>query len=196
MENQTKPLTGEESLRIITDMIHKTRRNIKHGSFHLLFWGWLILICSLADYLISQLTTFDKSYLVWWLTIPAVIVSMIYGFSKGKKQTIYTYTDRIYMWTWLALLPTASIMVILLIGNNIHFIGSFMLMLVAMPAFLSGIILKFKPLMFGSIVFWVLALVAHFSGPHIESLSIPLAMLLGYLIPGYLLRKEENNGTV
>ncbi len=196
MENQTKQMTGEESLRIITDMIQKTRVNIKHGSFHLLLWGWLILICSLSDYLIRQFTTFEKTYYVWWLTIPAIIVSMIYGFSKGRKQAVYTYIDRIYMWTWMAAIPTAAIMIIMLIGNNVNFIGSFMLMLFALPTFMSGIMIKFKPLMIGGVCFWILALVGHFSGPHIESLTIPIGMLSGYLIPGYLLRKEESNGTV
>jgi len=196
MENTSKQMTGEESLKIITDMIQKTRCNIKHGSFHLLLWGWLILICSLGDYLIRQFTAFEKSYLVWWLTIPAVIVSMIYGFSKGRKQSLYTYTDRVYMWTWMAAIPTAAIMIILLVGNQVNFIGSFMLLLFALPTFMSGIMIKFKPLIFGGICFWVLALAGHFSGPHFESLSIPLAMLMGYLIPGYILRKEENNGTV
>lgn len=196
MENQTKPLTGEESLRIITEMIHKTRCNIKHGSFHLLLWGWLILVCSLADYLIRQFTDFEKSYMVWWLTIPAVFVSMIYGFRKGRMQTVYTYTDRVYMWTWMAALPTAAILILMLVGNQVNFIGSFMLLLFALPTFLSGIMIKFKPLIIGGISFWVLALIGHFSGPHIESLSIPIAMLMGYLIPGYILRKEESNGTV
>lgn len=196
MEKQTKQMTGEESLKIITEMIEKTRCKIKHGSFHLLLWGWLILVCSLADYLIRQFTAFEKSYMVWWLTIPAVFVSMAYGFSKGRKQSIYTYTDRVYMYTWFTLIPSAAIMIIMLLGNNVNFIGSFMLMLVAMPTFLSGVLIKFRPLMFGGLCFWILALVGHYSGPHIESLSIPVAMLLGYLIPGYLLRKEESNGTV
>jgi hypothetical protein len=39
MENEEKMMTGEESLRIITEMINKTKFNIRQGSFHLLFWG-------------------------------------------------------------------------------------------------------------------------------------------------------------
>jgi len=196
MEHDEKLMSGEESLRIITDMINRTRGNIRHASFHLLLWGWLVLLCSLADYLITNFTSFDKSYYIWWLTIPGVFVSLAYGYTRGKKQTVYTYTDRVYMWTWLALLPTAAIMIVMLIGNNVYFLGSFMLMLVGMPAFMSGIMIRFRPLILGGISFWVLALVGHFSGPHIASLSVPAAMLLGYLIPGYMLRKEENNGTV
>jgi hypothetical protein len=37
METNEKMMTGEESLRIITDMLNKTRVNIRQGSFHLLF---------------------------------------------------------------------------------------------------------------------------------------------------------------
>ena len=47
MENDEKMMTGEESLKIITEMLNRTRVNFRQGSFHLLFWGWLIIICSL-----------------------------------------------------------------------------------------------------------------------------------------------------
>ena len=42
METEEKMMTGEESLRIISEMINKTKVNIRQGSFHLLFWGWLV----------------------------------------------------------------------------------------------------------------------------------------------------------
>ena len=52
MENSEKMMTGEESLRIITDMINKTKINIRQGSFNLLFWGWLIFGCALGEFLL------------------------------------------------------------------------------------------------------------------------------------------------
>ena len=55
MENEEKMMTGEESLRIITEMINKTKVNIRQGSFHLLFWGWLIFACSLSEYLLDEI---------------------------------------------------------------------------------------------------------------------------------------------
>jgi hypothetical protein len=48
MENEEKLMTGEESLKVITAMINKTRINVIQSSFHLLFWGWLILACSIS----------------------------------------------------------------------------------------------------------------------------------------------------
>ena len=49
MEDEEKLMTGEESLRVITDMINKTRVSIAQASFHLLLWGWLIFVCSLQN---------------------------------------------------------------------------------------------------------------------------------------------------
>ena len=63
MENEEKMMTGEESLRIITEMINKTKVNISQGSFHLLFWGWLIIICSLSEWLLTKLHRLSSSLL-------------------------------------------------------------------------------------------------------------------------------------
>ena len=103
MENEEKMMTGEESLKIITEMINKTKVNIRQGSFHLLFWGWLIIVCSLSEYLLDKFTDFAHPYYVWFLVIPGVFVSMIYGFVNGTKSKsshlcrydIYVDMDRI-----------------------------------------------------------------------------------------------------
>ena len=54
METDEKVMSGEESLRIISEMINKTKVNISQGSFHLLFWGWLIFVCSLSEYFLFR----------------------------------------------------------------------------------------------------------------------------------------------
>jgi len=195
MENEEKLMTGEESLRIITDMISKTKVNISQGSFHLLLWGWLIFFCSLAEYLLWQLTDFASPWLVWLLVIPGVFVSLIYGFAKGRKEVVFTYATSIYVWTWMAFL-FASIVLFIVVWENMQFVAPLILTLAAMAAFISGIIIKFRPLIIGAITFWIFALVAHFAGPSIAPLAVPAAMLTGYLIPGYILKYRKNHGTI
>ena len=91
----------KRALRIITEMINKTKVNIRQSSFHLLFWGWLIFACSLSEYLLWKFTDFAHPYYVWLFVIPGVFVSMIYGFTKGRKAKVHTYADKLYMWTWM-----------------------------------------------------------------------------------------------
>jgi len=195
MENTEKMMTGEESLKIITEMINRTKVNIRQGSFHLLLWGWLIFACSLSEYLLYKFTDFSNAWYVWFFVIPGVFVSMIYGFVTGRKAKVHTYADMLYMWTWMGFLA-AAIVLFIIVSKHMETVPPFILTLAAMPTFISGFIIKFKPLIFGGITFWILALIAHFAGPSVAPLAVPVAMLTGYLIPGYLLRKKVDHDTV
>lgn len=195
METDEKLMTGEESLKIITDMINKTKVNIRQSSFHLLFWGWLLFFCSLSEYLLLKFTDFVNPWYIWYLVIPGAFVSMIYGFVKGRKERIYTYATNIYVWTWIAFM-VAAVVLFAIIWGRWELFASLILTLSAVPTFISGIIIKFRPLLIGAFVFWILALVARFSGPDIAPLAVPVAMLTGYLIPGYILRNRNGHDAV
>ncbi len=195
MENEEKLMTGEESLKIITEMINKTTVNIRQGIFHLLFWGWLIFVCSLSEYLLFKFTGYATPWYVWFLVIPGAFVSLIYGFITGRRAKVHTYADMIYMWTWMGFL-CAAIVLFIIHSKNMETISPYILTLAAIPTFISGFIIKFKPLIFGAVTFWIFALVAHFAGPSVGQLAVPAAMLTGYLIPGYLLKRKVDNDQV
>lgn len=195
METDEKVLTGEESLKIITEMISKTKVSIRQGSFHLLFWGWLILVCSLSEYLLYKFTDYANSWYVWLFVIPGVFVSMAYGFIKGRKEQVHTYASTLYVWTWMAFM-VSSIVLFVLLSDRMGSVGPYILTLGAIPTFISGFILKFRPLIAGGISFWIFALVGYFGGADLASLSVPVAMLTGYLIPGYLLKRRVDHDTI
>jgi uncharacterized membrane protein len=195
MENDEKMMTGEESLKIITEMINRTKVNIRQGSFHLLFWGWLITVCSLSEWLITKLTSYPHPYYIWILVIPGAFVSMIYGAVNGRKEKVHTYADMLYMWTWIGFLFAASVLFIVQ-SDKMENVTPYILLLAGFPTFLSGFIVKFKPLIVGGVCFWVIAILVHFAGPSFTLLGTPLAMLTGYLIPGYMLKNKIDHDTV
>jgi len=195
MENEEKLMTGEESLKVITAMINKTRVNVKQSSFHLLFWGWLIFACSITEFLLYKFTDFANAWYVWFFVIPGVFVSMIYGFTRGRKASVHTYAEGIYVWVWMAFL-VASVVLFIVHSSQMESVSKYILLIAAMPTFISGIILKFKPLIWGGITLWIFALAAHFGGDIISGLAVPTAMITGYLIPGYLLRRTDSHETV
>ena len=195
MENEEKMMTGEESLRIITEMINRTKVNIRQGIFHLLFWGWLLTFCSLSDWLLARFTSFAHPYYVWYLIIPGAFVSMIYGFVTGRKAKVHTYADMLYMWTWIGFFITSTALFIVQ-AKSMESVAPYILLLAGLPTFLSGFIIKFKPLITGGICFWVIALLVHFAGPALAPLGTPVAMLTGYLIPGYMLKNRVDHDKV
>jgi hypothetical protein len=195
MENEEKMMTGEESLRIISEMIYRTKVNIQQGSFQLLFWGWLILACSLSDYVLMNFAGYAHHYYVWFLAIPGGVVSMVYGFVNGRKAKVHTYADRLYMWVWMGFL--CSFLVLFTIhSKRLDTVSQYILMLVGFPTFLSGIIIKFKPLIIGGIIFWIIAIIVSFAGPSIAPLGMPVAIIAGYLIPGYMLKYRGSHDKV
>lgn len=195
MENEEKLMTGEESLKIITDMISKTKVNIRQSSFHLLFWGWLIFVCSLSEYLLWHFTDFTHPYYIWFFVLPGTVVSFAYGFTTGRKAKVHTYADYLYVWTWFGFL-IASLVLFIVRSSEMENFALYMLILAGFPTFMSGIILRFKPLIAGGICFWIIALVVNFAGPELSPLGMPVAVLFGYLIPGYILKNKIDHDKV
>jgi len=195
METMEKEMTGEESLSIITEMINKTKVNISQGSFHLLLWGWLIFLCSLSDYILMRFTGFAHPYYVWFLVIPGVFVSVIYGFIMGRKAKVHTYAEMIYMWTWMGFLA-AFVALFIIQSNRLDIVGQYILLLAGFATFVSGFIIKFRPLIFGGVCFWIIAVAVSFAGPSIAPLGMPLAVITGYLIPGYMLKNKFEHDKV
>jgi len=59
--------------------------------------------------------------------------------------------------------------------------------------FISGGTIRFKPLMIGGIINWILAMAAFFVSFDQQLLLLALAVLLGYIIPSYLFKKKFAN---
>ena len=68
------------------------------------------------------------------------------------------------------------------------------LLMIAMgwATYLTGIGIKFRPMVLGGISFWLLAIVAFLVDPYTQSLVTAISVILGYLVPGTILRKKES----
>jgi hypothetical protein len=58
------------------------------------------------------------------------------------------------------------------------------------------IIIRFRPLIIGGICFWIMTLVVHFGGTTIGPLGVPVTMIAGYLVPGYMLKNKADHDKV
>ena len=62
--------------------------------------------------------------------------------------------------------------------------------------FISGQILKYKPLIWGGMLFWVAAVFGHLLNDESILLITGVSVISEYLIPGYLLKRKTTNGAV
>jgi hypothetical protein len=59
-----------------------------------------------------------------------------------------------------------------------------------MPTLLSGIILRFRPLITGAIGCWLLSIGSLFAPYDYQLLFLSAAMVIAWIIPGYILRSN------
>lgn len=96
-------LSTQDSLKIIQTVIEQRKRKYEENGFFLLFWGILIVIASISQYIMIAMGKGGISGYAWMFTmIPGSIFSAIWGFvesRKRKKGTIKKSADRMD-WIW------------------------------------------------------------------------------------------------
>ena len=189
MEEHSK-LTSEQSLEIITSMIRTAKGNLQGMSFHFLLWGWVVIIGNLGHFYLMQFTDYDYPYMVWLITIPAWFISFIKGYKQSTKEKVKTYSEGLLTWTWLAF--SFSLVIFIFSGKFGALISPSILLFAGMATFLTGLIIKFKPIIYGGSSFWIFSAVAFHVSPEYSLLVSSIAVVFGYLIPGYLLKSAKN----
>ncbi|CAN5384118.1 hypothetical protein BH23BAC1_BH23BAC1_05420 [soil metagenome] len=184
---KTKANTSEEHLKIIAEMIEQAQGNFSQQSFYYLLWGTVAILCNLGHFILLKLN-YPYPYLVWLLTIPAWTIVFIYISRHRNQKTVVTTFDKINMWLWLSL--GMSIFILIMFGSYINFkINPIILFLAATPTFVSGVILKFKPLLVGGVVFWLSAIASYLMDYPSQFLISAFAIAVGFLIPGILIKR-------
>lgn len=191
METKNEPLSAQESLSLIESMIRETKGTVSNNSFYFLLWGWVIAFCNFGMFGIMKFTDYaEYAPAVWMLTIPAWVITMIYGSRQSKARGVVSHLDRINMWLWIAMAITIA--PAWMFGYKINWmVNAIILMPVGAATFVSGVIIRFMPLRVGGIVFWTSGVLCYFIEPSLQYIVGGVAVILGYLLPGYLLKAQR-----
>lgn len=184
-----KQLTESESLEVIQRMILTAKNDLEDDSFYFLLWGWLVFIASLANYVLMYIE-YDNSYISWAILMPlGGLISFIYGRNQNKNKKVKTYIDELMGYVLIAFL--VSLFIVLFSQAMLKLNCYPMVMMVyGIWLFISGGAIKFKPLIIGGIINWVLCIAAFFVSFEMQLLLLALAVLLGYIIPGHMLKSK------
>jgi hypothetical protein len=154
---------------------------------------------SIAEFLLYHFFHYEQHYLVWSASWVLLIYQVYYLVKKHQRQKVRTYTANIIAYVWITFLILCLLIGFLIgrLGNATTYfqnIFAIMLALYGMPVFLSGIIIRFKPLIRGGICCWLLSITATFISFDYQMLLLSVAMVVAWLIPGYQLRARQNKG--
>ncbi|MCK9400924.1 MAG: hypothetical protein M0Q51_13160 [Bacteroidales bacterium] len=111
----------------------------------------------------------------------------------GKRSGYRTHLDTAFIYLWYGFFFTLMVILAFSIGGKISWeiSNALIISMYGLGTFVSGGILKFKPLIIGGISCWIIALGAFFVPGHYMLLLVSLSIIIAYLIPGYLLRRAH-----
>lgn len=184
--------TPEQSLQLIKSMISRTKQDMSDNSIYFLVWGWITFIAFIGQYILMSIVKYEKHYLVWWLVVPGIIFSIWQGMKDRNKHKVKTYVGESMKYLWMGM--GISFFVLSMILTKLGWgtsVFPFFIMLYGLGTFISGNFLRFKPLIAGGIIAWVLAICAVYVSYESQMLVGAAAILFSYIIPSYLLRHKN-----
>lgn len=186
-------MNEKEALLLIEEMINSTKQEVKDNGFYFILWGWLVFISAITDYVLLTLFNYGGHAVVWGILMPlGGLVSFIAGRKQIKKQRVKTYVDEALK--YLSIAFGISLFIICFImpmtNNNWRAFYPTLMVIYAFGIFIFGGILRYKPLMYGACLNWILGSIAFFVAYDWQLLLLALAVLGGFVIPGHLLNRR------
>ena len=219
MEDEEQ-LSGEESLALITTMIQKAKHSYYESGTSVLLWGSLVTIASLLTFLQQTLSFsigFDIWIIMFIAIIPQVFISIKERKKRTFKSHTDNAIDAVWLTYGVTLaglvlyqniIPSSTGTILQNEGWSLvkHYtnnsrpdeiikpftpgIFSLYLLVFAMPTLITGIVKKFKPMLFGAIIAYVLFFLSLFTPFQYDMLFGAITATSCWLIPGIILRKR------
>lgn len=187
---EEKKLSGEESLLLIQQMIQVAKDEHRERGDGWLIWGWLLFAASVSSAVLSYARL--GRYIGWvWLSMLAIglIVYTLGHLQKKNREKVQTYVqDLLHKIGTGFFISLLAIVAAAYITHNRFSFGYFFV-LYAFWMFIHGSAIRFRPLIIGAWVNWAAAIAIFMISDYKYIMMISaLAVLIGYLIPGYMLR--------
>ena len=191
---EEEKFSPQESLRLIQTMIDRAHQQISGKTHYFLVWGWLTFICCVSQFLLKNIIGYEKHYLVWFLILPGVVYSIYMGIKESKQTRVQTYIGESmrHLWTGMGITYLVTSIILTKIGWNSN-VFPFFIILYGLGTFISGSFLKFKPLIIGGMIAWVLAILAVYLKYDYQMLVAAAAILFSYIIPAYMMKTRIAN---
>ncbi len=185
-------VTPKEQLELIEQTINQAKENLCAHSFSFLFWGWLVSFTAILNYILLSFTSLaQQSYIVWpIITFLGTFFIINYYRKKGKTAAYHTHLEyflsRMWMVIGAVLVLTSFITPFILIDPWFFFP-----IIAAIGIIVSGVILKFNPLIFGGIVLIAFPFYSKLFNEANILLLYAVVIMITLLIPGYILKGQK-----
>ncbi len=186
--------TPQDHLRIIYEMIDNAKEDFREGAFYYLLWGWLVLIASLATFVFLKLGWGNHSFYAWPVLMGSGgIIALARGFRTSRTARVQTYVSTATMYLWIGFSISLLLILTAYLWGKLPYDATYPIFIVfyGLGAFVSGGILRFRPLVVGGLLSWAIAAFAFAVPFEYQLLLTALSVAVSWLTPGYLLKMKQ-----
>ena len=187
------PFSREQSLLLINEMIGKAKRSYTTKGIASMVWGALIILCSMVTWVRVKFN-WNIGFDIWSLLLIAMIFQIYFSIRERKDKNFVGHDEQTMAYVW----GTFSICIFITSFYNNKFDSesstTLIMMLYGIPTFITGGIFKFKPLIIGGIICWVLSIVSIYTSFATDILLMSTCGLCGWWIPGMILWNNYKKG--
>jgi hypothetical protein len=183
----------QQSLQLIDSMIKKVRSDIGYNRFYFLLWGWYSFLAILGQFFLKVIVGYQHHYFVWLGVIPAIIATIVKS-SRSNNQSYSTYVGDSMKYLWMGIGISFFVLSFIITNSEGKWLIAypFFILFYGLGTFVSGMFLKFKPLVIGGVFNWVLACVCVLLPYDYQLLIAAAAILTSYIIPGHIIQPLKN----
>jgi hypothetical protein len=189
MESE-RPLTPQESMEVIVRAISRTKDDIRANSFYFMLWGWLIAIASFGFFVLMEFVRTPLAFLPFPFLAAVGFITTYVRYTKRRVEATESYLTFFLSRMW-AVLGISFLMVVFINVRAGEMPFTYTLLLAGIGTLVSGWTMKFRPMVFGGIVFLVTSVASVYVPVEYKALLQGMAIVTGYLVPGYLLKNAE-----
>ncbi len=181
-----KELTEQESIKLIGRMIHEARGYYYESGIAIMVYGFSILLCSLLSYL-RDAGLIPLPFQPFYLMIPVFFVQAYIQLKEEGKKLAKTFTDEAINQVWLGFFISALAAWCGAWAGWAYGIVTIVLFLMAVAAFITGSITKFRYQTVAAFCCWALAIVSFFMQQPVIYLLLAAASVVVWVVPGFIL---------
>jgi hypothetical protein len=199
-------LTPDESFDVINKAIANFKINYKESSKVFLLWGWILTITSISNFIISKILSRWEAHELkagnwelsglfilgnWVLFIVIGFIIMYFMVRKmNKNKKVFSHIDKFIDNLWWVTAPSFFIATFICIRLEIA-PPPLMMLIAGIATTTTGLVIKFKPLIFGGMSFFISSIATTYVTNEYLALVVSAAIICGYLIPGYFLKAAK-----
>ena len=182
----------QQDLDLIKQMIEKTRQDTAQSGYFFIFIGIISLLGTVALVILENqgLTQWTLPTLILMVAANAVIGYLIVA---RESRKVKTYAKTVFWNVWMACGFAALLIVFFFPTVHLYpmtVVPVLISMLMGIGLFVTGVLLELRFLQWSSAAWWTGACLMAVTGGPYKSMIMVTVILLGWILPGYLLNKQ------